>query len=215
MTTPLQQMADGQDNAHIVFNEVAETLSATGCFGKRHGATSGLTWGYYGGLYNGASVADGTVALANGATNYIVVKRSTGVVSVSTSSANSLSPLYAKLYKVTTAGGIVTDVVDQRLDYNGLLLGDVKKVPRRTSGLASGECLATDANVTIDQMEESATVSIYNDSGASISLTAGTAVTLRLAGTATTGTRTLAQHGMATVWFNSASEAVVSGAGVS
>ena len=40
-------------------------------------------------------------------------------------------------------------------------------------------------------------------------------LTLRLAGTATTGNRTLAARGLATIWFNSASEAVASGPGVS
>lgn len=56
-------------------------------------------------------------------------------------------------------------------------------------------------------------VSIYNNSGAAISISAGI-TTMRLAGTATTGSRTLAQRGMATLWFNSGTEVVVMGAGV-
>lgn len=56
-------------------------------------------------------------------------------------------------------------------------------------------------------------VSIYNNSGASITISAGI-TTMRLAGTATTGSRTLAQRGMATLWFNSGTEVVVMGAGV-
>ncbi len=36
----------------------------------------------------------------------------------------------------------------------------------------------------------------------------------RQAGTANTGNRTLAARGMATVWFNSATEAIISGSGL-
>jgi len=42
-------------------------------------------------------------------------------------------------------------------------------------------------------------VSIYNDSGSGQTITQGSNVTLRLAGTATTGNRTLAQYGIATL----------------
>jgi len=100
------------------------------------------------------------------------------------------------------------------MDANGLLIGDTRKVPRRTSGLATGECFATSSNVAVGAQEIGAVCSIYNDSGSSISITESS-ITLRLAGTATTGTRTLAQRGMATLWFNASNEAVISGAGVS
>jgi hypothetical protein len=120
--TTLQQMAEGQNNAHVVFNEVAESVSSSGIFSKRHAATSGLTWAFYGGLYNGNTKADATVALTDDADNYVVVLRSTGVVSTSTTSTNSTDPLYAKLYKVTTASGVVTATIDQRWDANGLCL---------------------------------------------------------------------------------------------
>jgi hypothetical protein len=119
--TTLQQMAEGQANAHVVVNEIAESLSAAGVFSKRHAATSGLVWGYYGGLYNGNTKADGTVTLTDDADNYVVVLRSSGVVSTSTSATNSTDPLYAKLYKITTVSGAVTAAVDQRWDANGLL----------------------------------------------------------------------------------------------
>jgi hypothetical protein len=56
-------------------------------------------------------------------------------------------------------------------------------------------------------------VSIYNDSASSITVTA-TGVTLRLAGTATTGNRTVAQRGLATILCVASNEYVMSGAGV-
>jgi hypothetical protein len=79
-----------------------------------------------------------------------------------------------------------------------------------------GKCIAVTAGITIPNSTFAAgdAVSIYNDSGSAITITAGV-TTLRLAGTTTTGNRTLAARGLATVWFNSATEAVISGAGVS
>jgi hypothetical protein len=55
---------------------------------------------------------------------------------------------------------------------------------------------------------------IYNNSSSSITISAGVS-TMRLAGTATTGSRTLAQRGFATVWFESGTECIVGGPGVS
>jgi hypothetical protein len=119
--TTLQQLDDEQVNAEVPINENFETVSAAGIYGKKHTTTSGLTWGFYGGRYNGNTVADGTVTLTDDATNYLVILRSTGVVSVSTATTNSLSSLYARLYKVTTVDGAVTDVLDERWEANGLL----------------------------------------------------------------------------------------------
>jgi hypothetical protein len=57
-------------------------------------------------------------------------------------------------------------------------------------------------------------VSIFNNSASSITITCNMTTTY-LAGTATTGaTRTLAQRGICTIWFNSGTEAVISGAGL-
>lgn len=121
--TQLQQMASDMSSREAIFNDVAETLSASGIFGKDQRSTTGLTWGYYGGLYNGADIADGTVTLTDNATNYVVVLRSSGVLSVSTSTTNGANALYARLYKLTTVSGVVTTQVDQRMDANGLLIG--------------------------------------------------------------------------------------------
>lgn len=118
--TTLQTVTAEQANKETPFGENFETLSAAAIYGRRQPAESGLTWGYYGGLYNGNTIANGTVTLTDSADNYVVVLRSSGVVSASTSSANSTNPLYAKLYKVTCAGGVATVVLDQRWDTNGL-----------------------------------------------------------------------------------------------
>lgn len=95
----------------------------------------------------------------------------------------------------------------------------------RTTGWANtsadltkiGKVTAISAGITISPSIFAAgnAVSFYNDSASSITITEGAGLTLRLAGTATTGNRTLAARGMATLWFNSGTEAVISGPGVS
>lgn len=59
------------------------------------------------------------------------------------------------------------------------------------------------------------TISIYNNSTTSMSILAGAGVTLRLAGTLSTGTRTLARYGVATTICVSSNTFVMSGAGLS
>jgi hypothetical protein len=58
-------------------------------------------------------------------------------------------------------------------------------------------------------------VTIYNNSAANQSITAGVGVTIQLAGTATTGSRVLAQYGIATLLCVAANVYVASGAGLS
>lgn len=105
-----------------------------------------------------------------------------------------------------SATGVVT--------YGGIEVG-YRDVPRVTGALERGKAFATAAGVTINTAAEGNLFSVYNDSAAAITLTQGAGLTLRLGGTTSTGNRTLAARGLATIWFNSASEAVASGAGVS
>ena len=78
------------------------------------------------------------------------------------------------------------------------------------------KCYATTAGVTIPNAVFSAgdVLSVYNDSASSVTLTQGASLTLRQAGSTNTGNRTLAARGYATIWFNSASEAILQGAGI-
>ncbi len=118
--TSLQTIA-ASASPEVPTNENFESLSGLAFGAKRHPATSGLVWGYYGGRYKGNTVANGTVTLTNGATNYIVVKKSDGVISVSTATTNwNDGTNYQRLYQVMTSGGAVTAELDCRLDTNGL-----------------------------------------------------------------------------------------------
>ena len=117
-----------------------------------------------------------------------------------------------------TLGGSITSVATTAT-INGEVIG-YRGIPRSTTSVTAatadiGKVIAVTAGITIPNSTFAAgdAVSIYNDSASSITITAGV-TTLRLAGTTTTGNRTLAARGMATVWFNSATEAIISGAGV-
>lgn len=57
-------------------------------------------------------------------------------------------------------------------------------------------------------------VTIYNNSGSDQTITQGSGLTLYSAGTSDTGNRTLAQRGVATILYLSASEAVIGGSGL-
>ena len=87
--------------------------------------------------------------------------------------------------------------------------GDVRSAPQNSQGGAytlvvgdAGKHISiTTGGVTVNANIFSVgdMVTIFNNSGSSQNITQGTSVTLRLAGTATTGTRALAQYGVATI----------------
>jgi len=129
-----------QANPEVPINENFETLAAMSVYGKRHPVTTGLTWGYYGGIWGGITVADGTVTLTNAATNYIVVARATGAVTVSTSTTNwNDGANYARAHKLTAAGGVVTVWEDHRAGPQGVL-GELP--PPAAASIASAATIA-------------------------------------------------------------------------
>jgi hypothetical protein len=114
---------------------------------------------------------------------------------------------------ISTAGVIT--------DKNGIELG-WKNIPTssQASGALTNECrgklIKATGGVTINTsvFADGDTFSIYNTTGASITVTQGASVTLELAGTATTGSRTLATKGLMTVRCYGANFSTA-GAGVS
>lgn len=94
-----------------------------------------------------------------------------------------------------------------KLFSNGVQAGFLS-IPRSTTAttlaLADvGKCVAITAAINIPASVFAAGdgISIYNDSAGALNITIS-AGTLRLAGTATTGTRSIAARGIATLWFN-------------
>lgn len=112
----MQQWAEADTAPWVKQNENFETLEHQAVYGKRQTVTTGLTWGYYGGRWGGFSVADGTLALTASQTNYVVVLRADGVISVSTTSTNwDNATDYARVYKIITgASGVTGDPEDHR-----------------------------------------------------------------------------------------------------
>lgn len=97
----------------------------------------------------------------------------------------------------------------------------LSKTASYTLALAdTGQGIATTAGVTVPLNASAAfaigdTIALYNNSGGAIIVTQTSGVTLRLAGAATTGNRTIAQHGLATLIKVGTDEWVLSGMGVS
>lgn len=117
----------------------------------------------------------------------------------------------------TTVRALAATATDATI--NSIQIG-FRPIPRLSTsgGTAStevtGKVYATTGNIEIPASVFAAgdSFSIYNDSASSVTLTQGSGATLRLAGTTATGNRTLVARGMCTVWYNSATEAVVVGA---
>lgn len=84
-------------------------------------------------------------------------------------------------------------------------------VGRRISITTGG--VTVPANATVAFADDAA-VTIYNNSSSAQTITQASGVTLRLAGSSTTGNRTLAQRGVATVLKVAANEWVIMGQGL-
>lgn len=128
----------------------------------------------------------------------------TGTVTAATISATG---------NISTSGGTISDSkgdvrqlpVNSQTSAYVLVIGDAGKTISITTG-----------GVTVNTGIFSAgdNITIYNNSGSSQTITQGTSVTLRLAGTATTGNRTLAQYGVCTLLCVASGTFVISGAGL-
>lgn len=123
-------------------------------------------------------------------------------------------------------GGVKALEIDSNQDLyykNNFRLGYLH-VPRSTTittfALSDvGKCVAVSAAINIPASVFSAgdCITVYNDSAAAVNITIS-AGTLRLAGSTTTGTRTLQSRGLATLWFNvggATPEVIASGSGLS
>lgn len=134
-----------------------------------------------------------------------------------TDAAPSASPALTGTPTAPTAAAkdattqIATDAFVDRL--RSFLMGITSGTPTSDD---RGCLLQVTAGITLPASVFAAgdTFSIYNNSASNITLTQGASLTLRLGGTATTGNRTLAQRGIATVVFISATEAVIGGMGL-
>ncbi len=124
-TTPnlgMQELVSGQLQPEVTVNNALLTLDATigtagSAFGYDLNTSSGMTFGYFGGvvLENGApvAIAAGTVALTASATNY-VQRTPGGIVSVNTT---GYTPGYIPMATVVAGSAAITTVTDTRPAY--------------------------------------------------------------------------------------------------
>ena len=123
--------------------------------------------------------------------------------------------------------GIGTSSPGAKLEVNGAIAdvaGNVRSIPQNAQTSAyvltaadNGKHVAiTTGGVTVNISVFSVgqTVVIFNNSASSQTITQGTSVTMYLAGTATTGNRTLAQRGLATILCVAANTFTISGSGL-
>jgi hypothetical protein len=128
-TSPIDLIAASQAQKEVTANAAFNAASPAMLYSRRATTTAGLTWGVYGGRWNGAAIANSTVTLTASATNYVVALRSTGAVSVSTATTNwDNTADYLRLYQVVTSSTAPTSWQDHRQCYGGALgagTGDV------------------------------------------------------------------------------------------
>lgn len=119
-TSPVPQVAEGT-GAVAKINDLFDAGSQSLIGGVNKATLALLTFGYLGGRYNGIDVANGTVTLTGSATNYIVMKKSDGVVSVSTATTNwNDSADYWRMFSVVTNTTTWTSYTDERSSATGL-----------------------------------------------------------------------------------------------
>lgn len=107
----IDQLSTTQAQKEVKINALFDAASPGMLWGRHDATTSGLTWGFYGGWYNGQQVSNGTVTLTNAVTNYVYADPISGAVSVNTTGFPAAS---IPLYTVVTAGSVVTGYTDER-----------------------------------------------------------------------------------------------------
>lgn len=114
-STHLSTIVQGQGSQDVAANALWDASSPAATYGRNASASSGLTWGYYGGKVRLSgivtSIANGTQALSASVTNYIESHPDTGAVSKNTT---GFTAGYLPLYTVVAGASSVTSWTDHR-----------------------------------------------------------------------------------------------------
>jgi hypothetical protein len=121
-TNTLPQIAPSQAEKEVTANENFAAASPSMIFARNAVTSAALTWGYLGGRWNGTLVANGTITLNPGSTNYLVADRLTGQVMLQDGSPDLWADTdnFAHLYVVVTSAIAVTGYEDHRAGPLGL-----------------------------------------------------------------------------------------------
>ena len=197
-----EHYVDGSvDHAHLAADCIDGDNISDDCINSEH---------YVAGSIDNEHLADDAVGADELAANAVV---NDSVASGAAIAGTKISPDFGS-QAIATTGSIT----------GGTLVGAHGRAPTNTQVSTytlvladAGKVVKAAGNVTLDQnvFADGDIVWIYNSSSGDITLIQGTSVTLRLAGDAGTGTRTIAQKGICTVLNVAANEAVAGGVGVS
>jgi len=172
---------------------------------------TGYTTANLSGNINLTSQVTGILPVANGGTNassagiaaFNNITGYTASGATGTTSTNlvfSASPTFTGTLSAATISATGT-ISDSKGDVRAAPINSKVAAYVLVAGDAGQTISITTGGVTVNASVLSAgdMVSIFNNSGSSQTITQGASVTLRLSGTATTGSRTLAQYGVATL----------------
>lgn len=146
-STNLDLVIQSQSSKEVTINAGLDAASPATMYGRRQSTSSGLTWGYYGGRFSSASIANGTLTLAGSTTNYVVAAKSGGAVSAATTPTNwNDSTNYIRLYLIVAGASTVTTYEDHRQSIGagggssftgGTLTGALNEAPPATIASAA------------------------------------------------------------------------------
>ena len=148
------------------------------------------------------------------------IENITGELHIKNTTANSIKLVTNNAVRLTIDGAGVATFTGSVSDSKG----NLRTIPRELKGSAytlvaadAGKCIVTDSGVTVPHniLGTGDAVTIINNSGSDITITQASSLTMHNSADASSGNRTLAGKGMATVWFSSGAEAYISGAGLS
>ena len=149
------------------------------------------------------------------------IKNITGELHIINTTANSIKLKTNNSDRLTIDGAGAATFAGTVSDSKG----DVRSIPRNNQSSAytlvasdAGKFIRTTAGVTVpaDVLSVSDAVTIWNNSGSDITITQGSSVTIYNAADGSTGNRTLAARGLATLLVTgTGNEMVISGAGLS
>ena len=177
-------------------------------------------------------ISNGNVGIGNStpASKLVVSGNATVTSSFSannlTATSNGLTVGTAAYFVSNGNVGIGTAAPSSKLKVEGIIAdttGDLRTVPISAKTVSyqlatadAGLCISTNAAITVNGavLSSGFVTSIFNNSAASITITSGSGITMYLAGSSTTGNRTLAQRGLATILCTGSNSFVISGSGL-
>ena len=206
--------ADGSVDSSTYITSYTETSTLANVTSRGNSTSNGISVGVLtatsliksGGTSSQFLKADGSVDSSTYLTSYTETSTLANVTSRGNSTSNGINVGVLTATSVRDGNGNVR-AVPQNAQTSAYILAasDVGKHISITTG-------GVTVNTGIFSVGDA--VSIYNNSGSNQTITQGTSVTMYLVGTATTGNRTLAQRGVATILCVGTDTFVVMGGGL-